>query len=186
MYARTPTPKQMPRSIYCFSWYGIVVPAPLRRWPCTVSSEILHLCVLAEDAALRNSVVRSKDFVCLAGLWDVRFRRHFQQQLRQPVHTHQVWRQSTLLIRSLDQQPGLSIDCPCTLAALLTCYILSWRRVWTHSELSCMFNLMSACSHPAQQQVSLWMGLSCCMFAGYPFEYPPCTRGRQRGITAHK
>ena len=86
----TPMSLQMIHTEFQVRWC-IPSPSPasaVHSWLCIVSS--VCLCVLAEDAALRSAVVRSNEFVCLAGIWDVRFRRGFQQQLRQPVTAHQV------------------------------------------------------------------------------------------------
>ncbi|KAL0044361.1 hypothetical protein WJX82_002138 [Trebouxia sp. C0006] len=81
-------------------------------------AELQLVRALADDAPLRNAMVERADFAELAGLWDQRFRRHFQMQLQQPPCIHQGKLEGSALYA---QQQAANA------AAAATCIQAVWR-----------------------------------------------------------
>ncbi|KAL0038127.1 hypothetical protein WJX79_003878 [Trebouxia sp. C0005] len=81
-------------------------------------AELRLVRALADDASLRSAVVEGADFAELAGLWDQRFRRHFQIQLQQPACVHQGKLEGSALYA---QQQAANA------AAAATCIQAVWR-----------------------------------------------------------
>ena len=85
-------------------------------------------------------MVERADFAELAGLWDQRFRRHFQMQLQQPPCIHQV--------------PNCC-PCCCCCAVYLTIPSLSLSCRWTEVVSTTPFMLICCCCCCFQQLSSM-------------------------------
>lgn len=109
-------------------------------------------------------MVERADFAELAGLWDQRFRRHFQMQLQQPPCIHQV--------------PNCC-PCCCCCAVYLTIPSLSLSCRWTEVVSTTPFMLLCCCCCcfqqlssmlPLQQQRQSWH----CGCTSCPDSTPSC------------